>query len=78
MRKNLGLLFNKELEGYLLSPSLHAGSCLTPVWEERPKYNQHKKRIYLVIGQLCLKFNTCGDLKLPNPQVYPKLVGVRA
>ena len=29
--KNLGLRFDKESEGYLLSPSLHAASCLTPL-----------------------------------------------
>ena len=34
MRKNLGLRFDKESEGYLLSPSLHVASCLTPIWEE--------------------------------------------
>ena len=27
MRKNLGLRFEKELQGYLLSPSLHMASC---------------------------------------------------
>ena len=27
MHKNLGLRFDKESEGYLLSPSLHAASC---------------------------------------------------
>ena len=36
MRKNLGLRFDKESEGYLLSPSLHTALFLTPVWEEIP------------------------------------------
>ena len=31
-----------------------------------------------MIGQLHLNLNTYGELKLPNPQVYPKLVGVGA
>ena len=43
MCKNLGLRFAKESEGYLLSPSLHAASCLAPIWEELPRYNQHRR-----------------------------------
>ena len=43
MHKNLGLHFDKESEGYLLSPSLHVASCLALIWEELPRYNQHKK-----------------------------------
>ena len=39
MHKNLGLHFNKESEGYILSPSLHVALCLTPIWEELPKYS---------------------------------------
>ena len=31
MRKNLGLCFDKKSERYILSPSLHTASCLTPV-----------------------------------------------
>ena len=31
-----------------------------------------------MIRQLRPKFNTCGELKLSNTQIYPKLVGVGA
>ena len=43
MRKIPELRFDKDSEGYLLCPSLHAASCLTPVWEELPRYSDKVK-----------------------------------
>ena len=78
MRKNLHLYFDKELEGYLLSPMPPRGLMLDFRLREASQILSIKRRIYLSIGPLCLNLNTYGEFTLPIPQVYPNLVGVLA
>ena len=76
MRKSPDLCFDKESEGYLLSPMPPHGLVLDSCLRGASQILSIKRRIYLSIGPLCLNFNTYGKFTLPIPQIYPKLVGV--
>ena len=76
MRENLGLCFDKESEGYLLSLMSPRGLVLNSRLRGASQMLSTQRRICLSIGQLHLNLSTYGEFTLPNPQVYPKLVGV--
>ena len=76
MRKNLGLRFDKESEGYLLSPMPPRGLVLNSRLRGASQILSIKRRIYLSIGPLCLNLSTYGEFTLSIPQVQPKLVDV--
>ena len=76
MCKNLGLRFDKESEGYLLSPMPPRSLVLNSRLRGASQMLSTQRRIYLLISQLCMNLSTYGEFTLPIPQVYPKLVGV--
>ena len=76
MHKNLGLHFDKESEGYLLSPMPPCGLVVNSHLRGNSQIVSTQRRIYLSLGQLHMNLSTYGDFTLPVPQVYPKLVGV--
>ena len=75
MRKSPDLRFDKELEGYLLSPMSPCGLVLNVLLRGDSQMQLIKTRIYLKNGPLHLNFKTYGKFTLPIPQAYPKLVG---
>ena len=77
MRKSPNLHFDKESEGYLLSPMPPRGLMLNSLLRGASQIQLIKSRIYLKKGPLHLNFKTYGKFTLPIPQVYLKLVGER-
>ena len=77
MRKIPDLHFDKESEGYLLSPIPPRGLVLESLLRGASQIQLIKSRIYLKKGPLRMNFKSYGKFTLPIPQVYPKLVGER-